>query len=88
MRSVIGQCVIIDDSDTWFRPLEIVIEAAYPSNLINLINANPYGVISFEYEGTTFTGYILKMETKLSGSGSVKYTLLSTASNDLTKLIR
>lgn len=78
----------IDSSDTWFRPLEINIEAAYPSDMVNLIAANPYGVIEFDYKKTTYTGYILKMETKLSGAGSVKYSLLCTDTNDLTKLIR
>jgi len=78
----------IADYDTWFRPLEINIDAAYPSDLVNKIAANPYGVIEFRYKGSTFTGYILKMETKLSGAGSVKYSLLCTSDNDLTKLIR
>lgn len=80
--------ILISDSDTWFRPFEINIEAAYPSDMVNLIAANPYGVIEFDYKKTTYTGYILKMETKLSGAGSVKYSLLCTDTNDLTKLIR
>ena len=78
----------IDDTDTWFRPIEINIEAAYPADMVSLIAANPYGVIRFNYKGNEFEGYILKMETQLTGAGSVKYSLLSTASNDLTKLIR
>lgn len=80
--------VAINDDNTWFRPIEFVIEAAYPREMINLINDNPYGVIEFTYKRNTYKGYILKMETRLAGAGSVKYSLLSTADNDLTKLIR
>ncbi len=78
----------ISDGQTWFRPLELNIEAAYPSTFVNLIAANPYGLIQFEYLGNSYKGYILKMETKLSGAGSVKYSLLSYVDNELTKLIR
>jgi hypothetical protein len=78
----------ISDTDTWFRPIEINIDAAYPSDLVNKIALNPYGVVEFTYRDNIYKGYILKMETKLSGKGSVKYSLLSVDDNDLTKLIR
>lgn len=76
------------DYATTFRPIELIIEAAYPADFVDHISENPYGVVEFDYRGTTYKGYILKMETKLSGSGSIKYSLLSTNDNDLAKLIR
>jgi len=82
------ESLLIRDSFTWFRPVEFNIEAAYDRDFQAAINANPYGVVRFIYDGTTYTGYILKMEVKLSGRGSVKYSLLSTDTNDLTRLIR
>jgi uncharacterized protein (TIGR02145 family) len=72
----------------YFLPILMTVEVPYPQNMITLINANMTGYIGFQYRGNYYKGFIQKMEVKLNGRGSVKYTLLSTYDNDLTNLIR
>lgn len=71
-----------------FYPLNIDIEAAFPAGMTTLINDNPTGLIQFTFEDNVYTGYVMSVKTKIYGRTSQKITLLSSATNDLTKLIR
>ena len=68
-------------------PYQIEFEAPYKSNLFSLIQQNPYGLITFDYMGNTYTGYLKKIEVKLPGRGATKYTLIACAENDFSTLI-
>ena len=72
----------------YFKPVLIDFEVPYPQTMISLINAAPTGILGFYYQENLYYGYLWKTETKLGGRGSVKFTLLSIKSNDLTKLAR
>ena len=71
-----------------FLPINIDFEAAFPDDMIKTLNDYNNSLVSFEYKGYTYTGYIMSVKAKLSGRGSQKITLLSSADNDLTTLIR
>lgn len=72
----------------YLQPFEIKFEAPYSESLTAIVERNPRGVIAFNYNGSTFTGYILELEMKLTGRGTNTIKLLSNEVNVLTDLIR
>jgi len=72
----------------YFRPLEFSFEAVYTAAFASALKANPRGRVKFTYLGNEYYGYVMSIETKLTGKGSQAIKLLSTNTNDLTKLIR
>jgi len=74
--------------DEYFMPILISVEVPYPQNMTMLTSLYPTGIMKFNYKGVQYSGFIMKAEIKLSGRGSVKYSLLSSADNNFSNLIR
>ena len=72
----------------YFLPLLISIDVPYSQNMPTLMNIHPTGKLAFSYEGTRYSGFIMKAEIKLAGRGSVKFSLLSSVDNNFSNLIR
>lgn len=71
-----------------FLPLNIDIETALPADMITHLNADNTKLITFSFEGNTYSGFVMSVKAKLSGRGAQKITLLSSATNIITNLIR
>ena len=72
----------------WFKPIEISFEAVYTDDFSASLETNPRGIVAFKYLGNQYYGYVLSVETKLTGKGSQSIKLLSIKENDLENLIR
>ena len=72
----------------YFRPIEMSFDAVYNADFATALRNNPRGRIKFSYLGNAYYGYVMSIETKLTGKGSQSIKLLSTSTNDLSKLIR
>lgn len=66
---------------------EITVPLA-PGDFNSIVGGESLGVITFDYQGNTYKGYILDIKVKLAGRGEVEFKLLASYDNDLTTLIR
>lgn len=69
-----------------FQWVVFEIEAAPPYNLIEILEGNLNGYISFTYNDTVFKGFILDVGCKPAVRDKYTFKLLSHPDNDLTKL--
>jgi hypothetical protein len=71
----------------FFYPLllEFTIEA--PENLLSLLDLNPKKIFRFPLDGILYTGILQKVGVSPSNNKEQQYQLLSTASNNIQKLI-
>ena len=76
------------DDPFYFKPVLIEFDAEIPRDFARTLMLNPYGFISFTYEGESYSGFIMKAGIKLYGRSSARLTTLSHPNNNLTKLIR
>lgn len=72
----------------YFLPIVVSFTANSPRNIQYLINTTPYGVISFNYFGNTYKGYIMEVSSDVSKNEEREFKLLLSASNNLLNLIR
>jgi hypothetical protein len=68
-----------------FRPYYISFRTKVPINLLELINANPFGKIKFRYNDTDFYGFLMDGGIKPATHDSQTWKLLCAPENDMTK---
>lgn len=71
----------------FFVPVQLVVEAQAPADLLDRLDANPLAVIQFTFEGQTYRGLIDEVGINPKTGKQQTYTLLSFPDNDLTKFI-
>lgn len=76
------------DDPFFFKPVLLEFDAEIPRDFARTLMLNPYGFISFTYDGESYSGFIMKAGIKLYGRSSARLTTLSHPNNNLTKLIR
>ena len=76
------------EEPTIFKPVLFVIDATVDSDFYDKVKANPYGVVTFAYEGNNYRGFVQNLSYKMYGSKYISVDLLCTFDTDLTKLIR
>lgn len=59
-----------------FRPYIFTINAKLPTNAMQLIDANPFAKIAFNFNGTQCSGFILEANVDLAGNAAQEITLL------------
>jgi len=69
-----------------FQWVVLEVEAAPPYNLIEILEGNLNGYISFTYNDTVFKGFILDVGCKPATRDKYTFRLLSHPDNDLSKL--
>lgn len=69
--------LIGDLDDQLFRPYLLKFTATYPESMWQLINSNPYGYISFEWEGSTYKGFIYKVRQQAGNSEPTEFELIA-----------
>jgi hypothetical protein len=60
-----------------FRPVLFKFKTQYPVNTYYLIENNPYGYISFVWEGVEFKGFIWEISQIIGGDMATEFTLLA-----------
>jgi hypothetical protein len=76
-----------------FRPYIFQVTSEYPVNMYSIINANPYGYVSFKWRGEDFTdteykGFLLEVKQSAANNKATVFKLLahpSTTDADLKK---
>lgn len=79
---------LCDDSNVLALPHIFEVETKNVFNLFKLIGDDPYKYVTFEYNGATFNGFIIKSTIKPTFDAGTVFRLLATTGNDLTLLIR
>jgi hypothetical protein len=76
--------------DRYFKPYYITLRTQAPVNVIELINANPFGRVKFTYEENDYYGYLMDGGIAPAKAGkdndAQTWKLLSVPENDLSKL--
>ena len=78
----------IADNERYFLPIEIEFEGVIPDIDIIDMYEPANSLYEFDFEGNTYSGYLIKAEINTSGKEKGKFTLLLHSENDFTKLIR
>jgi len=69
---------VSDLTGKYFQPYIFNITCKLPRNAMQLIDSNPFGYVTFEYNGTIASGYILEMPVDLAGNTEQTLKLLAT----------
>lgn len=72
----------------YFIPITATFITDYPRNIQDQILQNPYGQITFNYNGFNFKGFILEVGTDISRNTEREFKLLLSVNNNLVNLIR
>lgn len=78
----------LDLPDAMFIPYTFTIKVPLLTDFNSILSPESLGVITFDYLGNTYKGYVLDIKIKLAGRGEVEFKLLASYDNDLTTLIR
>ncbi len=76
------------DYPVTFKPLEISFSAPYDAQFAGLVNTLHDHYVKFWHNGSELWGYFKKMEVKLYGRGSTKFTLICHLMTPMERLIR
>lgn len=71
----------------YFLPYTATVTAKLPINTMQLIDNNPFGYITFSWNGVSLQGYILQVDVDIAKNTERQYKLLLTNNNDLLKLV-
>lgn len=83
-----GADILISEfGDPMLYPIMFRCTIKNPKNINLLLESNPYGYFSFKWLGETYYGFLIKAVDNSSMYAKQEITLLSTAFNDLSKLI-
>lgn len=80
--------LLLSDGTRFLLPFTFTFTCQVSDTFLDKIKATPYGYITFNVNGNNFKGFIEKLKFKPTGKSQCNFTLISTADNDLTKLIR
>ncbi len=70
-----------------FLPYIFEFDTEVPINLVDLIEADPYGKVYFTWEDNVYYGYILECRQQPALNQKQTFKLLAGADNDMSKLI-
>ena len=70
-----------------YMPLKAKIKCKIPMNLINIIQANPYGLCAFSWKGVTYYGYLLQASQKVAENQEGNIELIMASNSNLATLI-
>lgn len=70
-----------------FKPVIFEFDVEVPINLIDILQVTPNACFSFEYNGYTFKGFLMKASIEAATNDAQQFTLLSAPDNDLKLLI-
>lgn len=70
-----------------FLPHIFQFDTEVPMNIVDLIETDPFGLFSFEWESRTYTGFILEASQQPAMNPAQTFKLLASINNDLSKLI-
>lgn len=70
-----------------FLPHIFEFETNVPINIVDLIEADPYGKVYFSWDDDTYYGYILECSQQPAMNAKQTFKLLAGADNNMTKLI-
>lgn len=70
-----------------FLPKVFEVDCRVPINIVDLIEANPYGKIQFKWLGNTYRGYIMEAAQQAATNAQQTFKLIASTDNDMTKLI-
>lgn len=70
-----------------FLPQVFTFDTEVPINLVDLVEANPYGKVKFTWSNDIYYGYILEASQQPAMNAKQTFKLLASADNDMTKLI-
>lgn len=70
-----------------FLPKIFQIECQVPLNIVDLIEAKPYGKIQFKWLGNTYRGYIVEAGQQAATNAKQTFKLLASTDNNMEKLI-
>ena len=79
---------ISNNNSAFFYPIIFEFTAKFSKDFYLNYAANNKGAIEFIYNNTVFSGFILELEINPSKNFESKIKLLSSANNDITKLIQ
>jgi len=71
-----------------FIPYMVTITVPLSIDFNEIITLSSFGVVTFDYQGNTYSGFIKDVKVKLAGRGAVEFKLILAHDNDLTTLIR
>ena len=71
----------------FFYPLLIDFTVDAPDDLLTLLDINPRKIFRFPLDGILYTGILQKVGVSPSNNKEQQYQLLSTATNNIQKLI-
>ena len=81
--------VLISDLDTaLFLPIVATIKCLVPIDIQSILDTNPYGYLSFSWDGDDFKGFLLEASETPVSKASQELKLLLTQDTDITKLIK
>lgn len=75
-------------TDGYFFPILFEFDAPISKDFYKNFIANKTGCVEFEFENNTYTGFIMDVKINPNEKITAHFKLMSTADNDLTKLIR
>ena len=78
----------VGNNEKYFDPVIFEFEGLIPELTITDLYNPANSLMTFRFKGNEYKGYMIKCDMNVSGKKKTKLTLLSAASNDLTKLIR
>ena len=78
----------VGNNEKYFDPIIFELEGLIPDLTITDLYNPANSLMKFTFKGEEYKGFMIKCEVNVSGKKKTKLTLLSAASNDLTKLIR
>lgn len=70
-----------------FLPVQFQFDCKVPVNIVDLIEANPYGKVQFSWNGNIYRGYIVEASQQPATDAQQTFKLIASTDNDMTKLI-
>lgn len=74
--------------DPLFYPILFKFKCNSKRRYIDNLNSSASGKLTFEWKGSTYSGYVLNASVNLTRNAEIEYTLIASRDNDLTKLIQ
>lgn len=70
-------------SGKFFRPIIFTVNAKFPRNIMQLMDATPFGYISFNYNSIICKGYIMEINVDLGSNNAQEIKLLAHVDSEL-----
>jgi hypothetical protein len=70
-----------------FLPILFELDAEVPTNIVNLIDSDPYGLVKFTWQGNQYVGYIIECSQQPTMNPKQTFKLLAGKDNNMLNLI-